>query len=56
MTTVKPDLLSLAARFAQLPDAQRKLFLQKLAAAGIDFRLLPIPPRTERTASVPGWR
>jgi len=53
MTTVKPDLLSLAARFAQLPDAQRKLFLQKLAAAGIDFRLLPIPPRTERTASVP---
>ncbi|AMO95609.1 amino acid adenylation domain protein [Collimonas fungivorans] len=53
MTTAKPDLLSLAARFAQLPDAQRKLFLQKLGAAGIDFRLLPIPPRAERAASVP---
>jgi amino acid adenylation domain-containing protein len=53
MSTVKPDLLSLATRFAQLPEAQRKLFLQKLDAAGIDFRLLPIPPRAERAASVP---
>ncbi|MGB7195015.1 MAG: amino acid adenylation domain-containing protein [Collimonas pratensis] len=53
MSTIKPDLLSLATRFAQLPEAQRKLFLQKLDAAGIDFRLLPIPPRAERAASVP---
>ncbi|MFM0341713.1 amino acid adenylation domain-containing protein [Paraburkholderia fungorum] len=49
----KPDLLSLAARFALLPDAQRKAFLAKLDTAGIDFRVLPIPPRAERTASVP---
>ncbi|CAE6826592.1 Tyrocidine synthase 3 [Paraburkholderia domus] len=53
MTTPKPDLLSLATRFALLPDAQRKAFLTKLDAAGIDFRVLPIPPRTERTAGVP---
>ncbi|WP_395822813.1 amino acid adenylation domain-containing protein [Collimonas sp.] len=53
MATVKPALLSLAARFAQLSDAQRKLLLQKLTTAGIDFRLLPIPPRAERAASVP---
>ena len=53
MTTAKPDLLSLASRFALLPDAQRKVFLTKLDAAGIDFRVLPIPPRAERTASVP---
>lgn len=53
MTTAKPDLLSLASRFALLPDAQRTAFLTKLAAAGIDFRVLPIPPRAERTASVP---
>jgi len=53
MTTAKPDLLSLASRFALLPDAQRKAFLTKLDAAGIDFRVLPIPPRVERTASVP---
>jgi amino acid adenylation domain-containing protein len=53
MSTAKPDLLSLATRFAQLPDTQRKLFLQKLGSAGIDFRLLPIPPRAERAASVP---
>ncbi|MFM0226321.1 amino acid adenylation domain-containing protein [Paraburkholderia dipogonis] len=53
MTTAKPDLLSLASRFALLPDAQRKAFLTKLDAAGIDFRVLPIPPRAERTASVP---
>ncbi len=45
MTTPKPDLLSLATRFALLPDAQRKAFLTKLDAAGIDFRVLPIPPR-----------
>ncbi|MFM0056403.1 amino acid adenylation domain-containing protein [Paraburkholderia phytofirmans] len=53
MTTAKPDLLSLASRFALLPDAQRKAFLTKLDAAGIDFRVLLIPPRAERTASVP---
>jgi amino acid adenylation domain-containing protein len=53
MSIAKPDLLSLAARFALLPDAQRKAFLTKLDAAGIDFRVLPIPPRAERTASVP---
>jgi amino acid adenylation domain-containing protein len=53
MTTAKPDLLSLATRFALLPDAQRKALLTKLDAAGIDFRVLPIPPRAERTASVP---
>lgn len=53
MTTARPDLLSLAARFAKLPDAQRKTFLTTLDAAGIDFRLLPIPPRAERAASVP---
>ncbi|PRY08043.1 non-ribosomal peptide synthetase [Paraburkholderia sp. BL25I1N1] len=53
MTTAKPDLLSLASRFALLPDVQRKAFLTKLDAAGIDFRVLPIPPRAERTASVP---
>ncbi len=53
MTTAKPDLMSLAARFAQLPDAQRQVFLDKLGAAGIDFRLLPIPPRAERAAQVP---
>ncbi|MCX4172666.1 MULTISPECIES: non-ribosomal peptide synthetase [Paraburkholderia] len=53
MTTAKPDLLSLATRFALLPDAQRKAFLTKLDAAGVDFRVLPIPPRAERAASVP---
>lgn len=53
MSTAKPDLLSLASRFALLPDAQRKAFLTKLEAAGIDFRVLPIPPRAERGASVP---
>jgi amino acid adenylation domain-containing protein len=53
MTTAKPDLLSLATRFALLPDAQRRAFLTKLDAAGIDFRVLPIPPRADRTASVP---
>ncbi|MFM0737982.1 amino acid adenylation domain-containing protein [Paraburkholderia xenovorans] len=53
MTTAKPDLFSLASRFALLPDAQRKAFLTRLDAAGIDFRLLPIPPRAERNASVP---
>ena len=53
MTTAKPDLLSLASCFALLPDAQRTAFLTKLAAAGIDFRVLPIPPRAERAASVP---
>ncbi|WP_144140004.1 non-ribosomal peptide synthetase [Paraburkholderia sp. BCC1884] len=52
MSTAKPDLLSLASRFALLPDAQRKAFLTKLDAAGIDFRVLPIPPRGERAASV----
>ncbi|AOK47107.1 non-ribosomal peptide synthetase [Burkholderia sp. MSMB617WGS] len=51
MTT--PDLLSLAARFARLPDTQRKQFLAKLGDAGIDFRMLPIPPREDRAASVP---
>ncbi|WP_281665042.1 non-ribosomal peptide synthetase [Paraburkholderia fungorum] len=53
MTTAKPDLLSLATRFALLPDAQRKAFLTKLDAAGIDFRVLPIPPRADRAASAP---
>ena len=53
MTTARPDLLSLAARFAQLPDGQRKVFLTKLGEAGIDFRMLPVPPRAERAASVP---
>lgn len=48
-----PDLLSLAARFARLPDTQRKQFLAKLGDAGIDFRMLPIPPREHRAASVP---
>ncbi|MGV5624205.1 condensation domain-containing protein, partial [Burkholderia pseudomallei] len=48
-----PDLLSLAARFARLPDTQRKQFLAKLGDAGIDFRMLPIPPREDRAASVP---
>jgi amino acid adenylation domain-containing protein len=53
MTTAKPDLLSLATRFALLPDAQRKAFLTKLDTAGIDFRVLPIPPRADRAASAP---
>jgi amino acid adenylation domain-containing protein len=48
-----PDLLALAARFAQLPDAQRKLFITKLAEAGIDFRMLPIPARADRSSAVP---
>lgn len=50
MTQAKPDLLSLATRFAQLPDAQRKVFVARLADAGIDFRTLPIPPRTRGDA------
>ncbi len=49
----KPDLLALAARFAQLPDAQRKLFITKLGEAGIDFRMLPIPARADRSTAVP---
>ncbi|HWT39198.1 MAG TPA: condensation domain-containing protein, partial [Paraburkholderia sp.] len=48
-----PDLLALAARFAQLPDAQRKLFITKLGQAGIDFRMLPIPARADRSSAVP---
>jgi len=48
----KPDLLSLATRFAQLPDAQRKVFVARLAEAGIDFRMLPIPPRARGDACV----
>ncbi|MHB9835305.1 non-ribosomal peptide synthetase [Paraburkholderia terrae] len=51
--TSKPDLLALAARFAQLPDAQRKLFITKLSEAGIDFRVLPIPARADRSSAVP---
>ncbi|WP_143137660.1 condensation domain-containing protein, partial [Burkholderia ubonensis] len=53
MTTVQPDWLALATRFAQLPDAQRAVFIDKLGAAGIDFRVLPIPPRTPRSECVP---
>lgn len=53
MTTASPDLLTLATRFAQLPEPQRKVFLTRLDEAGIDFRLLPIAPRAERAASVP---
>ncbi|RQS20198.1 non-ribosomal peptide synthetase [Burkholderia sp. Bp8998] len=53
MTKVQPDWLALATRFAQLPDAQRAVFLDKLGAAGIDFRVLPIPPRTPRSDRVP---
>ncbi|RKT99639.1 non-ribosomal peptide synthetase [Burkholderia sp. Nafp2/4-1b] len=53
MTKVQPDWLALATRFAQLPDAQRTVFIDKLDAAGIDFRMLPIPPRTPRSDRVP---
>ncbi|WGY66870.1 amino acid adenylation domain-containing protein [Burkholderia cepacia] len=53
MTKVQPDWLALATRFAQLPDAQRAVFIDKLGAAGIDFRVLPIPPRTPRSERVP---
>ncbi|QRR10061.1 amino acid adenylation domain-containing protein [Burkholderia sp. MS455] len=53
MTKVQPDWLALATRFAQLPDAQRAVFIDKLGAAGIDFRVLPIPPRTPRSDCVP---
>ncbi|MBU9229203.1 amino acid adenylation domain-containing protein [Burkholderia multivorans] len=53
MTKVQPDWLALATRFAQLPDAQRAVFIDKLGAAGIDFRVLPIPPRTPRSDRVP---
>ncbi|BAX57574.1 non-ribosomal peptide synthetase [Burkholderia stabilis] len=53
MTKVQPDWLALATRFAQLPDAQRAVFIDKLGAAGIDFRVLPIPPRTPRGDRVP---
>ncbi|TEV61811.1 amino acid adenylation domain-containing protein [Burkholderia cepacia] len=53
MTKVQPDWLALATRFAQLPDAQRAVFVDKLGAAGIDFRVLPIPPRTPRSDRVP---
>jgi hypothetical protein len=51
----KPDLLALATRFARLPDAQRKVFIARLLEAGIDFRMLPIPPRarTEDGEGVP---
>ncbi len=52
MTKVQPDWLALATRFAQLPDAQRAVFIDKLDAAGIDFRVLPIPPRTPRSDRV----
>jgi len=48
-----PDLQALAARFAQLPREQRKLFVAKLGDAGIDFRMLPIPPRANRAEAVP---
>ncbi|BAO92289.1 non-ribosomal peptide synthetase [Caballeronia cordobensis] len=50
MSITQPDLLSLATRFAQLPDAQRKVFVARLADAGIDFRMLPIPPRARGDA------
>lgn len=50
MSIAQPDLLSLATRFAQLPDAQRKVFVARLADAGIDFRMLPIPPRARGDA------
>jgi amino acid adenylation domain-containing protein len=53
MTKVQPDWLALATRFAQLPDAQRAVFIDKLGAAGIDFRVLPIPPRAARHDRVP---
>ncbi|HDR8867899.1 TPA: amino acid adenylation domain-containing protein [Burkholderia territorii] len=53
MTKAQPDWLALATRFAQLPDAQRAVFIDKLGAAGIDFRVLPIPPRTPRSDRVP---
>ncbi|WP_175816665.1 non-ribosomal peptide synthetase [Burkholderia diffusa] len=53
MTKAQPDWLALATRFTQLPDAQRAVFIDKLGAAGIDFRMLPIPPRTPRADRVP---
>ncbi|KVC52757.1 non-ribosomal peptide synthetase [Burkholderia pseudomultivorans] len=53
MTKAQPDWLALATRFAQLPDAQRAVFIDKLGAAGIDFRVLPIPPRAPRSERVP---
>ncbi|AOR66754.1 non-ribosomal peptide synthetase [Burkholderia stabilis] len=53
MTKVQPDWLALATRFAQLPDAQRAVFIDKLGAAGIDFRVLPIPPIPPRSDRVP---
>ncbi|MFG1478726.1 amino acid adenylation domain-containing protein [Xanthobacter sp. V4C-4] len=38
-----PSPADLALRFARLPADKRHQFLEALAAAGIDFRLLPIP-------------
>ncbi|MFG1349957.1 amino acid adenylation domain-containing protein [Xanthobacter autotrophicus] len=47
-----PSPHDLARRFAQLAPEKRRQFLDALAAAGVDFRLLPIPvaPRPQGRA------
>ncbi|MGI4861569.1 MAG: amino acid adenylation domain-containing protein [Janthinobacterium lividum] len=51
--TINPQWMALAQRFAQLPAAQRAVFLSKLRDAGIDFGMLPIPPRAGGELRVP---
>lgn len=51
--TSTSDLALLAARFACLPAEQRRVFMTRLAAAGVDFRLLPIPALDTRLRSSP---
>lgn len=44
--------LDIARRFAQLPAEKRRAFLDALAARGLPFARLPIPPREAGTAIV----
>ncbi|ASG24403.1 non-ribosomal peptide synthetase [Nitrospirillum viridazoti] len=44
--------LDIAQRFAQLPPEKRQAFLEALAARGMPFTRLPIPPRGEGAAPV----
>lgn len=50
---MSPSPHDLARRFARLDPSRRRQFLEALAAAGMDFRLLPIPAVPRETNRAP---
>ncbi len=50
---MSPSPHDLAQRFARLDPSRRRQFLEALAAAGMDFRLLPIPAVPRETDRAP---